>query len=213
VRFEPTEIGSTSSVFVSARSADVATAVPWVAESFATFVSVVLVETVAVFDSAAVREALTWTVRVRTAFAPDASAPMFHVTVPPPSAPPFEADTKDVPTGSGSEIWTLFAVEGPAFAAVSVYVRLVPAVTGSTESVFVSETSTRGLIVVPCDAELFAGVGSEVVDETVAELVIDPSIVDATTTVTVAFAPLAIEPSEQMKVPAACENVTCEGVD
>jgi hypothetical protein len=212
VSVAPTEIGSTSSVFVIARSALVATVVPCVAESFALFVSVVLVETVAVFDNAAVREALTCTVSVRTTFAPEASVPMFHVTVPPDGEPPFDAETKLVPAGSGSEIWTFCAVDGPAFDAVRVYVRSVPAVTGSTESVFVSETSTRGLTVVPCVAELFPGVGSEVDDVTVAVFESDPSMLVFTTTLIVAFAPFAIVPSGQDTVPAACEHEPCDGV-
>jgi hypothetical protein len=88
----------------------------------------------------------------------------------------------------------------------------LPAVTGSTESVFVIETSARGWIVVPCEALLFPGAGSLVVDVTDALFVIAPSTFGVMTTPTVAFAPAAIVPMLHVTVPAACEQLPADGV-
>jgi hypothetical protein len=85
-------------------------------------------------------------------------------------------------------------------------------VTGSTESVFVIETSASALTVVPCVALLFPAKGSDVVDVTVAVFDRAPELVGVTTTETVAFAPLAIVPSEHVSVLAATAHEPCDGV-
>jgi len=83
--------------------------------------SVVVVETVPVFDTGFVRPLLTFTVRVRDRDDPDVRSPRDQVTVPPPSGdPPFDAETNVVPVGTVSLIWTFCAVEGPLFVAVRV---------------------------------------------------------------------------------------------
>src|SRR3954466_1066470 len=116
----PAATGSTASVFVIETSAEAVTAVPSVEASFPFEGSVVVVETVAVFDSGSVRAGWTVTTSVRVAVALEAIAPTDQVTVPAASDPPPEADTNDVPAGIGSLIWTLWAVEGPLFVTVSV---------------------------------------------------------------------------------------------
>ena len=72
--------------------------------------------TLAVFDSAAVRDAATATVTVTDVEAPEAKVPRFQVTVPPDSVPPPVAETNDVPAGTTSVRVTPVAEEGPAFA-------------------------------------------------------------------------------------------------
>src|SRR5437773_39170 len=87
----------------------------------------------------------TFTMTVNVTDAPDASAPAVHVTAPVlPTAGVVQVqplgtviDTNVVCAGSGSLTVTLAAVDGPPFETVSVYVRLVPASTGSGLSVLV----------------------------------------------------------------------------
>jgi hypothetical protein len=75
-----------------------------------------------------------------------------QLTVPPaPTAgvvqlqPPGEdRETNVVPAGSVSLIVALAAVPGPELIAVIVYVMLLPAITGSGESVFVTDMSADG---------------------------------------------------------------------
>src|SRR3954469_24232958 len=66
----PAATGSTASVFVIETSAEAVTAVPSVEASFPFEGSVVVVETVAVFDSGSVRAGWTVTTSVRVAGAP-----------------------------------------------------------------------------------------------------------------------------------------------
>lgn len=63
---------------------------------------------------------------------------------------------------------------GPLLVTVSVYISVLPAVTGSGESPFVIARSAEALIVVPCDALLLPGTGSLSLADTVAELLIEP---------------------------------------
>ena len=76
--------------------------------------------------------------------------------------PPSEAETKLVPAGNGSETDTAAASDGPALSTVSVYVRFVPAVTGSGESDFVSDRSALCVTVSLSLALLLPAVGSVV---------------------------------------------------
>jgi hypothetical protein len=129
------------------RSADVTagfTVVVAVALLFAVLGSEVVELTVAVFESGAAAVGVTTIVTV--AEAPEASVPRLHVTVAVPEQEPTDgvADTKVTPAGSVSLTLTAAAALGPALAAVSVYVRFVPTVTGSGESVFVIERSAEG---------------------------------------------------------------------
>ena len=61
-----------------------------------------------------------------------------------------------MPAGSGSVTVTFTADEGPSFVTVIEYVTVLPATTGSTESVLEMRTSALGWTVVPCVAELLA---------------------------------------------------------
>jgi hypothetical protein len=79
-------------------------------------------------------------------------------------------DTKPRPAGVGSATDTPVAVLGPLFVTVMVYTTFVPAVTFAGP-VFVSDMSAWKVTVVCTDAVLFAGVGSVVVETTVAVFV------------------------------------------
>src|SRR5881296_46307 len=68
--------------------------------------------------------------------APAARLPMFQVTTPAASVPPPVADTNEVLTGMASVITTPVAFAVPLFEYEIVYVMLLPAFTGSGESVF-----------------------------------------------------------------------------
>jgi hypothetical protein len=65
--------------------------------------------------------------------------------------------------------------------------------------------------VVTALAELFAEFGSLMLDEALAELVIDPVACGVTVICTLALAPFAIVPSGQVTVPAECEQLPCDG--
>src|SRR5919108_520842 len=117
------------------------------------------------------------------------------------------------PAGRLSVSCTLVALEGPEFWAVSVYVRSWPTGTGSGESDFVRERSAAGVTVVSALAELSEGSDSVIAEETVALLVIDPSLCGRTLIEIVAFAPEASVPREQLTVPLeGGAQVPCDGI-
>ena len=164
---------------VTIRSADAWTVVVAVPPSLPGFGSEVAEEAVAVFESTVplATVAPTLTVSVKTAL-PTPRLGVEHDTVPPaPTAgmvqdhPTGDAsDTKVVPTGSGSVSDTVAALLGPALATVMVYVRLLPALTGSGVSTFVTDRLADAPTVVVAVPLSFPGFGSEVAEETVAVL-------------------------------------------
>ena len=79
----------------------------------------------------------------------------------------------------------------------------MPADSEATPSVFVIARSAAAVTVVLWLAELLAGTGSKVDDETRAVSVISPSIVVVTTTAMVAVAPADSPPSGHVTTPAA----------
>src|SRR6266852_2662421 len=212
----PAVIGSGESTFVNERSAEplptVVVAVPF---SLPGFGSAVAEETVAVFVRTVPETTveLTETVSVNTAL-PTARLGFEQETVPlaptagdvhdqPPGA---ENDTNVVPAGSVSDIETDAALLGPAFVAVIVYVKFVPAVTGSGVSTFVNERSADAATVVVAVPLSLPGFGSLVADEAVAVLEMTvPAAVDgsaATVSVNTAL-PTARLGFEQETVPPA----------
>jgi hypothetical protein len=113
------------------------------------------------------------------------------------------ADTKLTPGGNVSANVTPVAPLGPALLTVTVYVRVLPATTGSGLSVLVTETSAEAVTTVVALAVLFAVLGSDSAAVTLAVLVIVPLEVGALTTiVTVANPPLAMVPRLHVTVPA-----------
>src|SRR5438093_353956 len=110
----PAVTGSEESDLVTDRSVEATTAVGSVAESLVPSRSASFPETVAVFDRSAVRAGFTCTVTWTVVLPPEARPPIVQVTVPPDSAPPASAETKEVPAGTGSVMVTPVAAEGPA---------------------------------------------------------------------------------------------------
>src|SRR6478672_3796319 len=102
------------------RSARVATAVPSMAEWSPRVGSVVVEDTVAVLDRAAVRDGSTFTTRLSVTVAPGFMSPRVQFTVPAVFVPPLSAETKLVPAGTGSATVTLRATDGPEFVTVMV---------------------------------------------------------------------------------------------
>src|SRR5690348_672412 len=117
--------------------------------------------------------ALTLTTMVNTAVSLAATVAFEKTTLPvPPTAgavvvQPLPvvtvADTNVVLAGTASVTVTDCASLGPLFTKLMVYVRLLPAITGSGESVFVTARSARVCTVVLAVPVLLAGVGSVVV--------------------------------------------------
>jgi hypothetical protein len=149
----PAVTGSGESVLVTDKSADVATVVVAVLETTVPFATL----------------ALTLTTSVKTAD-PSGTDDALQLTVPLALTagvvqlqPPGELrDTNVVPTGSASLSDTVCAVDGPLLVAVIVYVRSVPAVTGSGLSVLVTDKSADVATVVLAVAELLPVFGSNV---------------------------------------------------
>src|SRR6266550_7446921 len=149
----PAVTGSGESLLVTARSAEPLTVVVAVALLLAVFGSVGAPDTVAVFVSVDEALLVTKTTMVTVADAAALIAPSEHVTVVVPEHVPCDAvaDTRAVPAGSVSDTVAEVAWFGPLFVTVIVYVRGLPTVTGSGESVFVIARSAclampRGLI-------------------------------------------------------------------
>src|SRR5512147_3254756 len=113
------------------------TSVTAVALLFAVFDSTSVAVTVARFVTVP-DVALTVTIRVTVVLAPAANVPNAHVTVPDRWVQLELAERKVIPTGSVSTNVTLLAGAVPALAIPSVYVRVVPATTGSGASTFVT---------------------------------------------------------------------------
>src|SRR6476660_508812 len=150
--------GSTASVLVTERSAAALTVVVSVDVLLPAVVSVVL-ETVAVLVSVVPFgvDGLTWTTSTNVCGPlPAGSVPRVLLTVPvPPTVgvvllQPGGAvnETNVVPPGSASASDTVCASLGPALLTTIVYVRSLPAATGSGESSFVTETSAAVATVV-----------------------------------------------------------------
>lgn len=144
---------------------------------------------------------------VIVAEAPEASVPTLAVTVPalfdtvPCEA---EAELKLIELGKTSVTTTFVALDGPLLVTVTVYVSVLPAITGSALSVLAIVRSTLPLAVELVVAVLLAELISVCAPVTVAVLEIVPRAVGATmtTSVTVALAPLAKVPIVPVIVPA-----------
>src|SRR5262245_45566946 len=156
-------------VLVTTRSTSVSTVVVVVAVLLPGVGSVAAEPAVAVLvivePSAALE--LRWTMIEKTADSPLAAVPFVKVIVPvPPTAGVVlvqpagaAAETNVVPAGITSVIVTVWASLAPLFVKVTVYVRFVPATTGSGESLLVIARSAWALTVVVSVSELLAGVG------------------------------------------------------
>src|SRR5439155_211853 len=96
------------------------------------------------------------------------------------------ADTKVTPAGSVSRNCTFWASDGPELRTATVYVRLVPAITGSGVSFLVTTMSAAALTAVVSVSLLLAALGSVVaVLLTVAVLlIVEPSATLAPTRTT-----------------------------
>ena len=137
------------------RSAWVLTAVSSVSELFPGTGSVVLLETVAVFEIELVLyAALTVTVTVMLGAAPTASVARVQVTVVAPEQlqPAPVALTRVVPEGNGSLRERLEALDGPLLVTARVYVRLLPAITGSGRSLLTMAKSASLTTVVSSES-------------------------------------------------------------
>jgi hypothetical protein len=143
---------------------------------------------------------------VKLADAPFASEGLVAVMLPePPTAgvvdvhPAGAVNETNVEPGTRvSPTLTFCASDGPLFVAAIVYVRFVPAVTGSGESDLVTARSAAAATVVVAVAVLLAAFGSVVADPTAAEFaIVLPFATEGltrTTKVKVAEAPFAKEP-------------------
>src|SRR5438046_4075994 len=142
----PAVTGSGVSVLVTTRSAEVWVLVVAVVELLDGFWSGVLLVTEAMLISVVLggTSEFTWATMMTTVLAPLASVPRLAVTVLP-LALPWLDDTKVVPVGSTSVSMTFTAGFGPALLTVTVYVTFWPGMTGSGESVLVTERSAETL--------------------------------------------------------------------
>ena len=102
---------------------------------------------VAVFSTSPVAPGSTRTTRVSSTESPAASVPSAHVIVRAASVQGASAETNVTFAGSVSETATACASDGPAFAAVIVYVSWSPASTASSSATFSTETSATVPIV------------------------------------------------------------------
>ena len=134
---------------------------------------------------------------------PAPTAGTVHVNAGPASCVP---ETNVVPGGSGSDMANVCASLGPALATVIVKSRFVPATTVGG-AVLVTDTSADEAIVVDDVALLLAGLGSAVVELTVAVLVPTPPLTALGGTLivseNVAESPAASVAIEQSTVPPA----------
>src|SRR5262249_12804178 len=108
---------------------------------------------------------LTVTTTVTVALAPEARAPSWAVTTPPDCAavPWLEvAETNVVPAGTTSVSTAAGALLGPALVTVTLYVRSLPAMTGSGLSVLATDRSAWLVTVVVAVPVLLFGFGSPV---------------------------------------------------
>src|SRR5712692_8569281 len=145
----PALTGSGESVFDRVRTGDddtvVMIAVPATgAVSLLSMLKVALVITVPFASGLA-----TCTTSCTDPEAPAFTAPMFQVTTPPATEPPAVADTNEVFAGTVSVITTPLALALPLFEYDSVYVILLPALTGSGASAFeIASTGDDDTVVV-----------------------------------------------------------------
>ncbi len=96
------------------------------------------------------------------------------------------ADTNTVLAGRGSTIFTFSALDGPLLTTDNVYVRLVPATTGSGVSVLDKNCRSASPITrVSSSVKLFDMAGSGVLDVTLALLISCPLVSESTLTVMV----------------------------
>src|SRR5262249_31260322 len=115
---------------------------------------------------------LTFTTMVKTAVSPVATVALEKTTLPvPPTAGALvdqpvpvvtEADTNVVLAGVASVTVTVCASDGPLLVKLIVYVTLLPAKTGSGESLLLTGSSADACTVVAAVPVLLAGVGSVV---------------------------------------------------
>ncbi len=209
----PESTGSGESVLVSERSATGSTVVVALAELLTSTGSAVVADTVAWLVIELPEDGVT--LIVTPALPPLLTVPSGHVTVPAACEQlpcVGVADVKVTPPGSVSVTVTPAAEDGPALLTPIVYVSSWPEETGSGESDFVMERSATGSTVVVALALLFAGVGSATPDETLALFVIEPALCGVTLIWTLALAPFATVPNEQVTVPDACEHEPWDGV-
>ena len=209
----PAVTGSGESVFVTERSADVLTDVLAEDVLLASFGSGVVEPT----DARLLMElplavlALTFTTSVKTAGGSLTAYDFVAVT---PPVPPTAGVVRDHPAGAAIEtnvvpvgtpsVNCVTASEGPALSTVIVYVMLLPAVTGSGESVLVTDKLADAFTVVVAVAELLPAAGSNVDEPTEAVLLIVPPAVPVfTTSVKTPDAAAATDGLLQLTAPAA----------
>src|SRR5207248_1436062 len=165
---------------------------------------------------AAVTPGPTCTVTVTLADPPFASVPRLQLTVVVPVHDPCDAaaDASEVPAGIGSVTVVFGASDGPMFETPMVYVRSVPAVTGSGVSDLVTARSAVVVTVVVAVAELLPELGSAVDELAVAVLAstVPPAtpVPTFTTRAIVADAPFAIDPRLHVTVVVPLQ-APCEG--
>src|SRR5581483_8826092 len=189
----PAVTGSGESVLVTERSARVCTvvvAVPVLLPGVGSVVVVAAVAELLIVAPLAVL-ALTFTTIVKTAVSPAATV-AFEKTIGPevltlqPVPVVTTADTSEVFAGTASVTVTICASDGPLFEKLIVYVRLLPALTGSGESVLVTVRSACVCTVVVAVAVLLALLVSVVVVAAVTELlIVAPLAVDEGTCTTI----------------------------
>jgi hypothetical protein len=186
-------------VFVNETSAFVTIVVgPSVAVLFSGVGSGVVVETTTELVTLPVAFVATATTRSTTDVAPFAIVPWVHATVVDPvqDQPGDGDDTNVNPVGNVSITLASAESDGPLFFTEIEYVTLVPATTGPVCDFVTARSELVVIVDGPSVALLLPGVGSPVVEVTDAVLLIEPVTfaASATTTSSVAVAPLAINP-------------------
>jgi hypothetical protein len=190
---------------------------PSVALLFAGVGSAVVEVTVAVLLTEPVMFAASATTRSRFVVVEVGINPWVQTTVvvPPHDQPLDAVDTNVIPAGSMSVTEASAAADGPKFETAIVYVVVVPA-TSVPACTFVTWRSALVLTGDgPSEATLFNGVGSGVVDDTVARFVNVPVAVDAiaTSRSTVAVAPFTIGPWVHVTVVVPPHDHPADDVD
>src|SRR5512132_416709 len=125
-----------------------------------------------------------------------------------------ETETKLTPVGSASTTVIPVAGSGPMFRILIQYLRRRPTWTGSRLSRILSFRSARprACTAVFVESMLFVAFGSPVEEATDAVAAIVPAELGTTSMRTEAPVPAGIGPSKQATVPAAGEQVPCEGI-
>jgi hypothetical protein len=189
---------ASEAVFVTARSADAVTAVVTLAELLAVLGS----GSVAVTDAVLVMlpAATGLMMMVTVAVAALARVPRLQLTAAVQVPWLGVAETNVTPVGTASVKVTPVAGDGPLLVTIRVYVRLLPIPTGLGEAVLVTARSAEDVAVTLVEAVLFAVLGSNSFNVTVAVFVDVPGAVAVTIILTVAVAALASEPRLQVTV-------------